>query len=331
MELGMTTFSARVGTIAKELRWQNLSDLARKYGSYGALFLLVVAASVLSPAFLDPTNIFLILRQAAALGIVAVGQTFVILAGGIDLTVGSVLSLSVVLVCNLLQFNDARILPLLFLVIGLGTLVGVIDGVFITRFNIPPIVMTLGMQTVVQGAGLMYSKGVPQNTLTDTFRFLGLGKIGIVPIPVIVWAVVIVLAVLLLYFTNFGRYVYAVGGNPEATRLSGVNVKLVTILSYVVCGVTAAIAGYVLAARLGVGDNWVGLTYTLDSIAAVAIGGTSLAGGRGGVMTTIAGVLLLSVLYNLLLLLGISYFWQEVVKGVVILGGVILYTTRESW
>jgi ribose/xylose/arabinose/galactoside ABC-type transport system permease subunit len=325
----MSTFSAESASLPKQASWSRTGDLARQYGSFGALLLLVIAASVLSPDFLTTTNIFLMLRQAAALGIVAIGQTYVILTGGIDLTVGSLLSLSVVLVTSLLQWNDARILPLLFLVIGVGALVGIINGSFITRLKIPPIVMTLGMMTLLQGLGLMYTKGVPQNTLTDTFRFLGLGKIWIVPVPVVVWAVVIVVAVVLLYFTNFGRYVYAVGGNSEAARLSGVNVNLITTLCYVLCGVTAAIAGYVLAARLGVGDNWVGGTYTLDSIAAVAIGGTSLAGGRGGVATTVAGVLLLAVLYNLLLLLGVVYFWQEVVKGLIILGGVILYTARR--
>jgi ribose/xylose/arabinose/galactoside ABC-type transport system permease subunit len=219
--------------------------------------------------------------------------------------------------------------PLLFFVCGLGAFVGLINGFFITRLKIPPIVMTLGMNTLILGAGLMYSKGVPQNTLTDNFRFLGLGKIGIVPVPVIYWFVIIVMAIILLYYTGFGRYIYAAGGNPEATRLSGVNVKWVITGAYIVSGVCAALAGYILLARLGVGDNWVGTTYTLDSIAAVAIGGTSLSGGRGGVATTIAGVLVLSVLYNLLLLLGIGYFWQEVVKGIVIIGGVILYTRRS--
>jgi putative xylitol transport system permease protein len=325
----MPTTSTETISQPKQISWGIGLSYLRRYGSYVALLLLVVAASILSPNFLSTTNIFLILRQAAALGIVAIGQTFVILTAGIDLTVGPLLSLSVVMVTNLYQWNDAMILPLLFLIIGVGALVGVINGTFITGLNIPPIVMTLGMMTLVQGLGLMYTKGVPQNTLTDTFRFLGLGKIWIVPVPVVVWAAVIFISVVLLYFTNFGRYIYAVGGNPEATRLSGVSVNLIITLAYVASGVCAAVAGYVLAARLGVGDNWVGTTYTLDSIAAVAIGGTSLAGGRGGLATTIAGVLLLSVLYNLLLLLGVVYFWQEVVKGLVILGGVILYTTRN--
>lgn len=326
----MTSFLARIAEIAKKRQGQQGGNLAQKYGSYGVLLLLLTVASLVSPNFLDATNVFLVLRQAAALGIAAVGQTFVILAGGIDLTLGPVLSVSEVLVCNLMQWDSSRIVPLLFLVIAFGALVGAINGFFITRFNIPPIVMTLGMQTLVQGAGLMYSKGIPLNTLTDSFRSLGLDKIWIIPIPVIVWAVMIALGVVLLYFTNFGRYVYAVGGNPEATRLSGVNVKLVKTLAYVVCGIFTAVAGYILAARLGVGDEWVGQGYTLDSIAAVAIGGTSLAGGRGGVLTTIAGVLILSVLYNVLLLLGVSYFWQEVVKGVIILGGVLLYTRRSQ-
>ena len=306
----------------------DLGAIIRQYGSYIGLALLVIVASLLSPAFLSTTNVFLILRQAAALGIIAEGQTFVILTGGIDLTVGSILSLSVVLVTSLYKYNDIRLVPLLLLVIGIGALIGVINGGAVAWLGVPPIVMTLGMMTLIQGAGLMYDKGVPQNTLTDTFRFLGEGKIWIVPIPVLVWAVVIGISAVLLYRTNFGSFVYAVGGNPKATRLSGVNVKLVMVLVYVVSGALAAIAGYVLAARMGVGDNWVGQTYALDSIACVAIGDTSLFGGRGGVGTTVAGVLLLSVLYNLLLLLGVSYFWQEVVKGLIIIGGVTLYTRR---
>jgi ribose/xylose/arabinose/galactoside ABC-type transport system permease subunit len=308
---------------------ERIKEFLTRNGSFVALLLLLIISSLLSPNFLTTTNIFLFLRQAAALGIVAIGQTFVILTAGIDLTVGPMLAIAVVLVGNLYQFNDAMAVPLFFIVSGLGALVGLINGFFITRLKIPAIVMTLGMNTLILGVGLMYSKGVPQNTLTDNFRFLGLGKIGAVPVPVIYWFVVIVMAIILLYYTSFGRYVYAAGGNPEATRLSGVNVKWVITGAYIVSGVCAALAGYILVARLGVGDNWVGTSYTLDSIAAVAIGGTSLAGGRGGVATTIAGVLVLSVLYNLLLLLGIGYFWQEVVKGIVILAGVILYTRRN--
>jgi ribose/xylose/arabinose/galactoside ABC-type transport system permease subunit len=325
----MTTSTAESIGGTRQVLGERAKEFLTRYGSFVALLLLIIVSSLLSPNFLTTTNIFLFLRQAAALGIVAIGQTFVILTAGIDLTVGPMLAIAVVLVGNLYQFNDAMAVPLLFFVCGLGALVGLINGFFITRLKIPPIVMTLGMNTLILGAGLMYSKGVPQNTLTDNFRFLGLGKIGIVPVPVIYWFVIIVMAIILLYYTGFGRYIYAAGGNPEATRLSGVNVKWVITGAYIVSGVCAALAGYILLARLGVGDNWVGTTYTLDSIAAVAIGGTSLSGGRGGVATTIAGVLVLSVLYNLLLLLGIGYFWQEVVKGIVIIGGVILYTRRS--
>jgi len=324
-----TSGSAR-GNIG-QLGWENVKALARKYGSHGALLILLVVASLISPNFLDVTNIFITLRQAAALGIVAVGQTFVILAGGTDLAVGSVLSLSLVLVCNNMQWHDSRILPLLLLVVGIGALIGAIDGFFIAKLRVPAIVMTLGMQTAVQGALLMYSKAVPLNTLTDHFRILGLGKIGVIPIPVIVWVGVVLLAVAVLNFSVFGRHIYAMGGNTEATRLSGVNVGLVRIGVYVVSGITAALAGYVMAARIGVGDEWVGAAYGLDSIAAVVIGGTSMAGGRGNVVNTVSGVLILSVLYNVLLLLGVNPYWQGVVKGLVVLAGVILYTRKKSW
>ena len=325
----MAALSARIRRLTEQFDRARVASLARRYGVHGALILLVIAASMLSPAFATLGNIFNILRQASALGIVAVGQTFVILAAGLDLSVGSVLSLSVVLVCNLMHWSNARILPLLFLCFGLGALVGLINAISITRLRVPPIVMGLGMMVLVQGAGLMYSKGVPQNTLSDTFRVLGLGYVGFVPIPVVVWAVVAAIGFVLLNFTNFGRYVYAIGGNPEATRLSGVDVRLFTTLAYILSGITAAIGGYVLAARLGVGDNWVGQTYALDSIAAVAIGGTSLFGGRGGLGATVSGVLVLSIIYNLLLLLGISYYWQEVIKGLIIIGAVGLYAARR--
>jgi ribose/xylose/arabinose/galactoside ABC-type transport system permease subunit len=309
---------------------QRRAELVRKYGSHVVLLLLVTAASLLSPNFLTPGNIFIILRQAAPLGIVAVGQTFVILSGNIDLTVGSVLSFATVIVCHHMRWSDARIVPLLFACLALGAATGVANGFGVNRLKLPPIIITLGMSTLLDGLNLTHSKGIPLGYVTDTFRVLGRGHIGPVPIPVVLWAGVIALGFVLLNNTTFGRYVYAAGGNLEATRLSGVNTGRIITLAYVVSGMTAAIAGYLMAARLGIADNWVGKTFTLDSVAAVAIGGTSLAGGRGSLISTVSGVLLLSVLYNLLLLLGFSYFWQEVVKGIVILGGVLLYTTRRT-
>jgi ribose/xylose/arabinose/galactoside ABC-type transport system permease subunit len=307
-----------------------VNTFIRKYGSFVTLLIIITASSIISRNFLTTTNIFLVLRQTAVLGIVAIGQTFVILTGGTDLSVSSLVSLSVVLITNLYGYNDSMAFPLLFLVLAIGIITGFTNGFFISRLKIPPIVMTLGMQTLVLGAGLMYSKGVPNNRLTESFRFIGLGKIGEVPMPVIIWGVIIIIAVVLLYYTNYGRHIYAVGGNAEAARFSGINVKNTTMLAYIISGICAVLAGYVLAARIGVGDNWVGVSMSLDSIAAVVIGGTAFTGGRGGVLTTIAGVLIMSFLYNLLLLMGVNYYWQEVVKGLVILLGVILYTTRSQ-
>jgi len=302
----------------------------QKYGSYATLLILFGVASILSPVFLTETNIFTMLRQATALGILAIGQTFVILAGGIDLSVGSLVSLTVVMVTSMYQFNDSQLIPVVTTILGIGALVGVTNGFFVTKFRIPPLVMTLGMLTLLQGLGLIYTKGVPQNTLTPLFRNLGLGKIWIVPIPVIFFAGVFVVALIILNYTNLGKYIYAVGGNPEASRLSGINIQFVTMMTYVICGICAVIAGFILAARIGVGDNWVGEGMNLESVAAVVIGGTSFSGGRGGVITTLAGVLILSILYNLLLLEGVVYFWQEVVKGIVILIGVIVYIRGKN-
>jgi len=309
----------------------SLGKFLRTYGSFATLVLLVFAASILSENFWTTSNIFLVLRQTAALGIVAVGQTFVILTAGVDLSVTSIVSLAVVLFTGLYDYNDANLPMLLAVTLSIAVITGLINGYVISRLKIPPIVMTLGTQTLVLGGGLMFTKGVPLNTLTDNFRFIGLGMVAnVIPAPVIVWAAVTVVAIIILYFTNYGRYVYAVGGNPEAAKFSGINVENVTMGVYVISAVCAAIAGMVLGARIGTGDNYIGDTYGLDSIAAVVIGGTSFLGGRGGVITTIAGVLIMAVLYNLLLLMGVIYFWQEFVKGLVILIGVILYTRNQG-
>jgi ribose/xylose/arabinose/galactoside ABC-type transport system permease subunit len=331
VDLDMTETQTNPKNWASKISWQRVKSVAMKYGSYGTLALLILVGGLLSPQFLNVTNLFITFRQAAALGIVALGQTFVIISGGIDLAVGSLLSFSLVLVCNNMQYSDARIIPLLLIVVALGAIVGLIDSFFITKLRVPAIVMTLGMQTALQGALLMYSKALPLDTLTDHFRVLGLGKLGVVPMPVIAWAVVAAIAVVLLNHTSFGRYVYAVGGNPEATRLSGVNTAWVRMSAYIISGITAALAGYLLAARIGVGDEFIGAAYTLDSIAAVAIGGTSMSGGRGNILSTIAGVLILSLLYNLLMILGFDLFWQYVIKGLVVLAGVILYTRKRSY
>lgn len=306
-----------------------IGELFRKYGSFLTLIIVFISASFLSEHFLTPTNLFLVLRQTSVLGIIAIGQTFVILTAGVDLSVTSIVSLSLVLFTGLYDYNDANWLPILALCLGISLFAGLVNGFLISRLNIPPIVMTLGMQTLLLGGGLIFSKGVPGNELTDNFRFIGLGSVGIVPFPVIVWAAVLVIAVIILYFTNYGRYIYAVGGNPEAAKFSGINVENVTMGAYVISALCACIAGIVLGARIGTGDNYVGAALGLDSIAAVVIGGTSFAGGKGGVITTVAGVLIMAILYNLLLLMGVVYYWQEVVKGLVILIGVIIYTSRS--
>jgi len=307
----------------------NIRNIIARYGIYWVLLLVTIVASILSPDFLTLKNIPNVLRVASILGIVSIGQTFVILMAGIDLSVPSVLSLSTVLVGNLMGFKNEMIFPLLILVLGIGALIGLANGICITKLNVPDIVATLGMMFLVQGVGLLYSKGIPQNTLTPMFRILGEGYLAFLPIPVIVFGTVLAIGLILLYFTKLGRHIYAGGGNPIAAHFSGINVNLVKTLTYIISGITAALAGYVLVARLGVGDNWVGVQeYLLESIMVVVIGGTSLFGGRGGLLGTTAAVLVLAILYNLLLLLGISFFWQEIVRGSVIIGAVLLYSKK---
>lgn len=308
----------------------NTGAYLRQYGSYLSLVLLFIIASIISPKFLTTQNLLMLMRTSATLGIIAVGQTFVILTGGIDLSVSSMLSLSVVLVAKLYQYNDSNLLPLLILVIAIGAIVGLINGVVVAYLRVPPTIMTLGMLTVLQGIGLLITKGVASNTMTQTFRFIGTGYLSGIPVPIFIWLAIVIISVILLYFSTFGRSVYAVGGNSDASHLSGLNVEKTKVFTYIICSVTAAISGYILAAIVGQGDNWIGGTVNLDSIAAVVIGGTSFLGGRGGVLKTMAGVLLLGILFNVLILQGVIYYWRDVIKGLVILIGVIFYTRNKS-
>jgi ribose transport system permease protein len=299
--------------------------LLRDSGIQVALVVLIVVGAYQSEHFLQVGNILNVLRQVAVVGIIGVGMTFVILTAGIDLSVGSILGFSAITFAALL----AEGVPWpVAIVLGLvaGATLGGLNGAGITIGGLQPFIMTLGMLVIARGVTMTYSKGQPialPNAGAD-LAWLGTGELLQVPVPVWILAVVAALAGFMLKYTAFGRHVYAVGDNPEAARLSGLNTRRVIFLVYVISGVCAAISAMIIVARLTAGEPSAGTGYELDAIAIVVIGGTSLFGGEGGVRGTLVGAAIVAVIANLLNLLGVSPFSQQIVKGLIILGAVLL-------
>ena len=298
--------------------------ILQRFGLLFSFLLLALALSLLSNRFLQPANLVNILRQASINGIVAVGMTLVILTGGIDLSVGSVLALSAIVGADLMKKGTA--VPLAVPVaLAIGLALGMINGFIITRGKIPPFIATLGMLTVARGLTLMYTQGQPVTGLPEAFRFIGAGSIGPVPMPIVVAGLTFLLGHLLLTRTRFGEYIYLLGDNPRAARLAGVPTDRMTVMVYALSGLCAALAGLVLIARLDSAQPVLGQGYELDAIAAVVVGGTSFSGGEGTLTGTLLGVLLIETLNNGINLLNIPAEWGLVVKGVVIALALLLY------
>lgn len=276
-----------------------------------------------NPVFFTADNLLNVARQISINTIIAVGMTFVILTGGIDLSVGSVLAFCGVISADIV-FSKYPLFLSIIAGLLLGGFLGLFNGIVITKLRIPPFITTLAMMTIARGFVKLYTKALPISPLPENFKFIGSGYVGPIPFPVIIMVVVLIIGYLTLTQTQIGRYVYAVGGNEEAARLSGINVDRVKIFVYILSGFLSALAGIILAARLGSGDPKSGVMYELNAIAAVVLGGTSLMGGVGGISGTILGALIIGVLENGLILLHVDPFIQDVIKGVVILVAVFL-------
>lgn len=296
---------------------------------YLVLVLLMIATSILSDVFLTARNFDNLLRQAVALGLVSIGQTFAILTAGIDLSVGSVISLTSCLTTGMILGRESLIIPVGALVLFLALFIGFLNGFIITRTGVHPLIVTLGMMSVVQGAVFIYTKA-PYGALPDSFGFLAWGKVGPVPFPIFLLAAVAVAGVVVLRQTPFGRYVYATGGNEEIARLSGINTARVKVVTYMICSFTAALTGLFLASRMGMGSPLAGERFMLDSIVPVLIGGTSLTGGKGGIAGTVAGIFILTILSNALNLLDVSSYWQWIVEGGIIIVAVAFYWKEKE-
>jgi ribose transport system permease protein len=284
-----------------------------------------------SSQFLTGENISNIVRQVSINGILAVGMTFVILTGGIDLSVGSVMAYTGTIMVGLMVNNGMPAILAVLIGIALGALLGYICGVFVAYARIPAIIVTLAMMEVARGAALLYTGGYPLSGVSSGYEFIGRGYLfGFIPMPAVIMALVFFIAYLILNHLPIGRYIYAIGGNEEAVRLSGVKVKRIKVFVYLVSGITAAISGLILTSRLSSGQPTAGEGYELDAIAAVVLGGTSIMGGRGHIFGTILGALLLGVLSNGLNLMGVSPYVQKVLKGVIIVGAIYYSSFRQK-
>ena len=299
-----------------------LVSARRQLGVVVALCLLILIASLVSHRFLTVPNLLNVLRQVAIVGILAIGQTFVILTAGIDLSVGSTLGLSVVLVAGLLEHHG----PALALPLGLlaGLAVGLVNGLGVAFTRVPAFIMTLGMLSFVRGLAFIYTGGTPIPIINEAFYFVGNGYLMGVPIPSLILIATLIASALVLRMTPFGRCVYAIGSNQEAARLSGVPVRRYKTAVYAISGCLAALAGLVFASQLGVGTPIAGQSYELDAIAAVVVGGTSLFGGKGSVLGTFIGTLIIGVLANVLNLTGVDPFVQQLFKGALIVIAVFI-------
>lgn len=311
----------------KTVQWTSIWS---KFASLLALILLIVVVTILNPAFLEPANLMNLLRQISINGLIAFGMTFVILTGGIDLSVGSTLALTSALAAGMMVAGVDPILTI-FIAVLIGAILGAINGLFIAKGKMAPFIVTLATMTIYRGLTLVYTEGKPITGFGESYAFQLFGKGYFLGIPVPAVTMIIVFAVLwfMLHKMSFGRKTYAIGGNEKAALISGIRVDRVKVMIYSISGMMAALAGMILTSRLGSAQPTAGQTYEMDAIAAVVIGGTSLAGGKGRIAGTFIGVLIIGILNNGMNLLGISAFYQQVVKGVVILIAVLLDRKRS--
>ena len=315
-------------------------DYLKRFQSVLALALMVIALALMSNNFLTVDNSLNVLRQICVNLCLSIGMTIIILSGGIDLSVGSMLAFSGAVSAGLLKngvalpgtnvFIEFTTSGAIFVGILIGTVLGWFNGYAITRFKLPPFVATLGMLSIARGLTMLWTGGFPITRLGDSFQFIGSGHWLGLPMPVWISGALVAAFILVMKRTRFGRHVYAVGGSEKAAELSGLNVKRIKLLVYTLGGALSGVAGLLVTARLDSATPNAGLSYELDSIAAVVIGGTSLNGGRGSILGTVLGCLIIGVLNNGLVLLEVSPFWQQVIKGLVILVAVALDKMGEK-
>ncbi|GHV85014.1 sugar ABC transporter permease [Spirochaetia bacterium] len=313
----------------------------RKYGIAIVLVLMIILLSIIRPTFRNPTNIFNVLTQGCIFGIMALGMTFVIISKGIDLSVGSVLAFSGVVAASFGQVSEATekyfpnmpVLPVIvpiLIALAIGAACGFINGALIAKTKIPAFIATLGMLTIARGFALIYTSGRPVSNLVPSLTFLGGKLFNTIPVPVIIYFVMIVFCHILLNKTRFGKNTYAIGGNITAAEVSGVNVSKYLILIYTFCGLLAGLAAVVFAGRVGSVHPGAADGYELTAIASTTIGGTSHSGGIGTITGAFIGAMVLAVLRNGFTLLGVNAYWQKVAEGLIIVVAVIIDMRKNA-
>lgn len=304
---------------------ENRSEMLRKLGPFFALIVLMVFVTIMNPNFIQVGNILNLLRQVSINGLIAFGMTFVIITGGIDLSVGSTLALSGALGAGMIAAGWNPVIATLGALI-MGALLGAVNGVVITKGKTAPFIATLATMTIYRGLTLVYTDGNPITGIGDSFffQFIGKGYIFGIPFPVVLMAIAFGILFVILHKMTFGRKTFAIGGDENASYIAGIKSDRIKIAVYAISGFMASLSGMILTSRLNSAQPTAGTSYELDAIAAVVLGGTSLSGGRGRLFGTLVGALIIGTLNNGLNLIGVSSFYQQVVKGIVIIIAVLL-------
>ncbi len=302
---------------------------ARRYAIVGVLFIIAVFFTIVSDSFLTAGNLLNVARQVAMLGISAVGMTCVILTAGIDLSVGSVMAITSISGSMLMVNAGLPILPAVLVTLLIAAFIGLINGTLVAYVGVPALITTLAMMTILRGLSFVLCKGMPIWGLPESFKKLGQGYAGPVPVPVIIMVIIFFIGWLFLNRTKTGRYIYGLGGNKEAVRLSGVNTARIQTLVYVISSFLTGLAGIIMLSRINTGQPKIGTGYEMDVITAVVLGGVSIMGGEGSLLGVFIGVLIAGVLSNGMILIDVSEYYQQITKGTVLLLAVIFDTAAK--
>ena len=306
-----------------------LRNLITAYGVYIALMLLLIVAAVVTPNLFEKETLAVMFRQCAQLGIIAIGQTMVMLVAGLDLSVGGVIVMTSMVVAEVSNGRNEMIPAAVVVALIIGMLIGLGNGLLVTKRKVPPLVATLVMLFLVQGAQQAFTRGVPSGFVPEALGIVNQSW-GFLSIPLLIWIGLNAVFLVILKGTTYGRRIYATGSNPEAARLTGIPVNMIKISVYVLASGLAVISGVVLTGYVGYVDRFIATGLDLDSIAAAVVGGTAFFGGRGGLLGTIAGVLIIQVLSTIVILIGLEIETQFIIKGLVILAAVPLYGLAQK-
>lgn len=302
----------------------SLAEMYLKYGMFFILLVLMIFSGVMSPTFFTLNNLFNVIRYMSIMALVAYGQTLILILGKIDLSVGSVMELCGCITCLVVRDTGSLLLALLA-GIAIGALCGLLNGFIISRFHMPAFIMTLATMQVARGAVLLLTNAVPVSNMGEAFKQIGQGTLfNVIPMPIVIMVFCFIFCWVLLNRSKFGRHIYACGGNEQAAVASGINAMKVTVISYVIMGVLTAMSGIVLMSYINSGQPAGAMNYEMDAITAAIVGGTSFSGGIGTIQGTFVGCLIVGVLDNIMNLLSVSSYWQQIVRGVIIAAAVIL-------